>query len=347
MNHIGELAAKNVHAVAKGWVRIFLSPCIVKTDVVYYQLALIDKKLVFHIVGRGANNESAGLHPFAHHLCVGIGIRGCRCAEIHAVGIAHQSLQGINHFNGGELRMLFLYIGDIAVDTALTASLDLYRVHLGTLSRKSIDSGTAHTAWAVNAQHFRILASKMANTNTGNAARSICRKKICRKQRDGCARILVVQHYHEDGARKAFFLICCVGAIPFAACHIEGAAQVCGHCHETTILALIGRHVRKRRSFGEGNHASMRGAILAAHHEVAHAQALQYFFHSVDAIGDIHNSGLDHVFFIEIKEINCWVTHRCLLARCSLRFACDVLSLDLIMRTGISGLFRGHKGLFA
>lgn len=91
----------------------------------------------------------------------------------------------------------------------------------------------------------------------------------------------------------------------------------------------------------------MRGAILATHHEVAHAQALQYLFHSIDTIGDIHNSGLDHVFFIEIKEINCWVTHLCLLARCSLRFACDVLSLDLIMRTGISGLFRGHKGLFA
>lgn len=41
MNHIGELAAKNVHAVAESRVRVFLGPCIVKTDVVYYQLALI------------------------------------------------------------------------------------------------------------------------------------------------------------------------------------------------------------------------------------------------------------------------------------------------------------------
>ena len=91
----------------------------------------------------------------------------------------------------------------------------------------------------------------------------------------------------------------------------------------------------------------VRRAVLAAHHEIAYAEALQHFLHSVDAVGDVHDSGLDHVFFVEVQEIDCWVTHWCLLARNALRFARDVQSLALIMRTGIAGLFRGHKGLFA
>jgi hypothetical protein len=93
-----------------------------------------------------------------------------------------------------------------------------------------------------------------------------------------------------------------VGAVPLVTAHVEAAAQVARHRHETAVGAGHG-HVRELRDLGKHDSHPVAVAVVPTHQVVALRQQPENLLAHVYATRGVEDPGVDAVRLGKIQEI--------------------------------------------
>ena len=188
-------------------------------------------------------------------------------------------------------REIFLSIYPYLLTMAVVAAIVAWFIHS---RQKRPEDQPAETE--DNTQNLCIFLCQQLYANARNCCGTICTDEVCGEECLWCTRFLVVQNDHQNGTRQTLFPIFYIRTIPLHASHIELSAQICRHCHEPSVRAIL-RHVRKFRIVWKANHAAVRISILAAHPVIAIIQQLYNLFHTVGTRNDVVYASCQHILF--------------------------------------------------
>ena len=192
----------------------------------------------------------------------------CRNCNRHNIGILAAFFQRVANNNVLELRAVLLDIGDTTVNGSSATSLNLQGVQSWTQRCKCFNCNVIDEARANNTQNLCIFLCQQLYTNTRNRCGTIRTDEVCGEECLWCTRFLVVQNDHQNGTRQTFFPVFYIRTIPLHASHIELSAQICRHCHKSSVICIL-RHSRKLGIIREHDHAAMGIMISTSHYIVA------------------------------------------------------------------------------
>ena len=147
-----------------------------------------------------------------------------------------------------------------------------------------------------NTKNFGILFGKVLYTDSRDSGGTSSTQEIRRHEGKRCTGLLIIKHKGENRARETFFPVLNVRTIPFHASHIDAAADISGHSHESTVRA-VHRHLREFRGLRERYHGTVGVSVFTGHTESAVIQQLQQVFHALGTLGAILDACCNHILF--------------------------------------------------
>src|SRR5699024_9931421 len=128
-----------------------------------------------------------------------------------------------------------------------------------------------------------------------------------------CAGDGVVEDEQVDGPWQVVLAVVGVGAVPLHTGAAEAAADVGGHSHEATV-GTVGGHAFVLRVIREVDLRAVGVRGRACHAVVAVGEQDEGFLHRLDARGEVGDTGVDHLFLVEVEEVDAGRVGGCLVS---------------------------------